>query len=229
MNKNILNIVVITLIGSILFFAGCVEEESTISTETPTITASPTSALEQEMKSPTSTPEASWEPNVTLKPGYKWYQDDEFGYGFGYPENYNNLNLGLSEGQKSGVAFGLLDPDGPPKAQILVLVYSDLKEVKWWDEPDWVEMGGLEKAKELGIVYEYGNITINERKGFQLVYDPLMLMGSKMPTMKLKTVIFTIDDLNYVIMAFANTPEGDLYNKYEGTFDDIINSFVIRE
>ena len=41
--KNILNILAVSLIASTLFFVGCVEEETTISTETPTITASPTS------------------------------------------------------------------------------------------------------------------------------------------------------------------------------------------
>jgi len=41
--KNILNILAVCLIASILFFVGCVEEETTVSTETPTITASPTS------------------------------------------------------------------------------------------------------------------------------------------------------------------------------------------
>jgi len=238
MDKNIMNIIIIAIIASVVLFSGCVEEETTQPIETPAVTPTPISTPEPEMESPTiistptPTPEATWKPNVTLKSGYTWYQDDEFGYGFGYPEKWEEENLGLGEGQEAGVSFGsdaITPSTDSPEANVAVVVWSNSTSVRFWESPDWVEHGGLEKGKEMGMVSKYGNVTINGREGFEIVFDPFMVgFGSKTPVMKERLVIFTVDDLDYVIMAYANTPEGDLYSKYESTFDDVINSFVIE-
>ncbi len=234
MDKNIMNIIIIAIIASVVLFSGCVEEETTQPTETPAVTPTPTSTPEQEAAPPTPmpTPKATWKPNVTLKSGYTWYQDDEFGYGFGYPEDWEEENIGLGEGQEAGVSFGadVITPStDSPEAHVIVLVWSNSTSLRFWEKPGWVEHGGLEKGKEMGMVSKYGNITINGREGFEIVFDPFMTeFGSKTPVMSERVVIFTVDDLDYVVMVYANTPEGDLYSKYESTFDDVINSFVIE-
>ena len=60
--KNNLNILAVCLIASILFFVGCVEEETTVSTEIPTITASPPSITPE----PTLMATLEEEPNTTV-------------------------------------------------------------------------------------------------------------------------------------------------------------------
>jgi len=245
MDKNIVNIIIVAIIASVVLFSGCVEEETTQPTETPAVTPTPTSAPEPEMESPTiistptptpeatATPRATIEPpDVTLKPGYKWYQDDEFGFRIGYPKDWEEENLGLGEGQEAGISFGsdaITPSTDIPEAHVAVVVWSNSTSVRFWEKPGWVEHGGLEKGKEMGMISKYGNVTINGREGFEIVFDPFMTeFGSKTPVMRERVVIFTVDDLDYVVMAYANTPEGDLYSKYESTFDDVINSFVIE-
>lgn len=238
MNKNVVNIIIIAIIASVVLFSGCVEEETTPPTEIPAVTPTPTSTPEQEAASPTPTPapmptpKETWKPNVALKSGYTWYQDDEFGYGFGYPEKWEEENIGLGDDQEAGVSFGsdVITPSTDnPEAHVAVVVWSNSTSVRFWEKPGWVEHGGLEKGKEMGMVSKYGNVTINGRGAFEIVFDPFMTeFGSKTPVMRERVVIFTVDDLDYVIMAYANTPEGDLYSKYESIFDDVINSFVIE-
>ena len=232
--QTITSLIVVIMVVSITLFSGCVEEETRSPTETPAVTPSPTSTIGQEMTppTPTPTPKAAWKPNVTLKSGYTWYQDDEFGYGFGYPEKWQKVNLVLTEGLEGGVTFvgsDTLASTDFPEAMILVMVYSNSTSLKFWESPAWVEHGGLEKAKEMGIVSKYGNTTINGRDGFELIYDPIMVTGfSKTPRMRERMIIFTVDDLDYVVRVSTNALERDLYDKYEDTFDDVINSFIIE-
>lgn len=214
----------------VIFFIGCVEESGT-PTETPISTITPEQTVSTSTSTPLPTPEAPWMPIYTLESGYKWYQNDTYGYGFGYPENWVDLKLGLSEGQESGVSFGsepLSGNTGFPDAMISAIVYSDPEQIKFWEEPSFIEQAGsLEKAKEMGWVLKYGNITINGRTGFEVIYDP-MLIGhfSKTPTMTKRTVVFTIDDLYYVIEA---TSSNKLYDKYKSIYEEVINSFIIKE
>jgi len=205
----------------VIFFIGCVEESGTHTTPEQTVSTS----------IPTPTPEAPWKPIFTLKSGYKWYQNDTYGYGFCHPENWRDLKLDLSEGQESGISFGsepLGGTTGFPEAMISAIVYSDPEQIRFWEEPGFIEQAGsLEKAKEMGWVSKYGNITINGRTGFEIIYDP-MIVGhfSKTPTMTKRTVVFTIDDLDYVIEA---TSSNKFYDKYNSIYEETINSFIIKE
>ena len=79
------------------------------------------------------------------------------------------------------------------------------------------DQGSLEEFKERGIVTEYGEITINDREGYEVVYH--------MGTIKIRWIEFTVDDLYYVVSASA--PE-DEYDKYAETFETAVNSFVIE-
>lgn len=233
MDKNIVNIIIIAIIASVVLFSGCVEEETTQPTETPAVTPTPTSTPEPEMESPTiistptptpeatATPRATIEPpNVTLKPGYKWYQDDEFGFRIGYPEDWDKSDMGFSEGQESGIMFGppgsLEDPlkyreEGGDYVQIMVAVYSDPKQAKAFQT-------GLEEAKNQGKVSKYGEVTINDRKGYEVI-------GSPFSSYKIRNLVFEVDYLYYTITIWTKE---ELYDKYEDIFDDVINSFVIE-
>ncbi len=88
MNKIIGNIIAIAVIASVLAFAGCIGKEST----TPTASPSPTSISKQVVSTPTPTPivtpSLKERVNVTLKAGYKWYQNNNLSYRIGYPENW---------------------------------------------------------------------------------------------------------------------------------------------
>ena len=239
-----LNIIIFITLVSVIFFAGCIEEEAITPTETPTLAATP----EQTVLTPTPTPtpmptvEAAWEPDVTLKPGYKWYQDDEYGYGFAYPEEWEKGSTG-GEGTVGGIAFHKSNPEGFPDAMVMFLVYTNSSEMLFWeDDPEWNKLGGLEKAKQMGYMYEYGDITINGRKGFEAVYDPTIFMRGTTsvlnetmyieagiphftPTWSQKVVKFDVGDLDYVMMFSGSNAN---YNIYKNTYDDIVNSLIIK-
>lgn len=218
------------MLGCIIFFTGCVEE-GVAPTETPTSTIIPeqTVSTSTPTPTPTSTPEAVWEPEVTIKPGYKLYQDDEFGYGFVYPENWEQGDFGIGDDQESGVIFGsdTLDSNGLPIASFSLVAYSDSTSVKFWETPSFIEHGGLDYAIEIGMIYEFEDITINGRDGFEIIHNPFWKGPGER---KVRMVILTVDDLSYVAIVFASdgTLEGDLYDEYESTFDDIINSLIFK-
>ncbi len=224
MNKIIVNVITIAVIASVLAFAGCVGKEST----TPTATPSPTSTT------PTATPAPKEKVNVTLKSGYKWYQDNNLSYRIGYPENWEVQdhgrvwtvpanNISRFEDWETTVTF--ISPsytsEGMTEADISVHVSPNRTNLA----NNWSAYGGLDALKVKGIVAKYGNITINGREGFEVIFDPgRMYLGT--PTGTVRYIIFDTDDLYYQIVARVNTV-GDLYSKYNSTFDDVMNSFVI--
>lgn len=229
MNK-ILSIISIVIIAIILLFAGCVGKETT--TETPTATPAPTSTPEQIVSTPTPNPTVVPAPkatlNITLKPGYKWYQDDEFGYRIGYPEDWDQSTVSLDKGIEGGIGFSLAnDPSGTSISVITVTVYSDPNKAKFWEDPEFSKLGSLEKLKEQGKVLKYGNITLNSREGYEVIYDPLMLAGFRStPATTSRWIVFTVNDLYYVINAYTSN---EWYDKRKGTFEDAINSYVIEK
>ena len=222
MNRKI-NLVLIAVISAIVFFSGCVEKVNqtanqtvapspsepmqTIATPTPIIAMTPT---------PTSIPQKKI--NEPSKSVYKLYQNDEFGYRYSYPDKWLNIELALTEGQKSIVTFG---PENETSAAIgvSVIVYSDPGQAKFWENPEFSDM------IKRGAVQKYGNITVNGRKGYEVIYDPLMAIGMAItPTSTSRWVEITVGNNYYVINAFAPY---DQYPAYSDEFENIINSFVI--
>jgi hypothetical protein len=243
MNKDFLTMI-ISLTVIIIFLTGCIEEETTVSTETPTAIESPTSLITpMETLTPTAIPtlEAAWKLNVTLKSGYKWYQNDELYYGFAYPENWEILqNFDLIEGQESVVMFMPENLEPSPEDMgmpyITVVIYSNSSQSRWWENPDTGSMGfgtsgikgglSLENGTEKGIISHYGPVTINDRDGFEVIHDPIMFVGfSRTPVATARYIVFTVDDLDYTIMAIS---KNELYSTYEDIFEEVINSFIIR-
>ncbi len=242
MNKIIVNVIIIAVITSVLVFAGCVGKETATSTATPSPTSTPKQLVSTPAvtPTPTSTPTATPTPkekvNVTLKAGYKWYQDDDLSYKIGYPENWQINNQGMSKivvnnisGWQNGVSFGSpsLTSNKLPEANILVFIYPNETLAKWWmQDPAY---GDLDKLKTKGMVSKYGNITINGREGFEVIYNPFF--GREMFNIRMVVFDDAPNNLYYSIWVYANYISGnnqivDLYNKYNKTFDDVINSFV---
>lgn len=229
-----MNRIIFIMLVCVIFFTGCVEEEAVTTTEIPTPAVMP----EETVSTPMSTVEVAWKPDVTLKPGYKWFQNDEYGYGFAYPEEWEKPKPTSGSGMINGVALATVEAldSGFPEALIMVMVYSKPNDFVFWEDySGFIDQEGLEIAKEMRVISKYGNTTINGRTGFEVVYDPKGTMFYSSikdlpepmnPTWTQRTIIFTIDDCDYIIMASSSN---EFYNKHEVTYDDVINSYVIRE
>lgn len=189
MNKTV-SVVTIIVIMFAVFFAGCAGTDISFtekSTGTPTVT------------------EPSKE-TVTFKDGYKWYQDDEFGYRIRYPANwYKEIQI-FSTGIEDGVVL-FLPSNTPDHPRIIVYVVSDPDQLGEWD---------CRRGKFVNLVsISVNNITINGRNGCEVVWSA---RGETT-----RQVLFTVNDLYYNVRVEAGTQ----YREYASTFDDSINSFVI--
>ena len=159
--------------------------------------------------------------DITLEEGYMWYGDDEYDFKIAYPENWDI-------DYASGVSFhsdtlkpyfniselemlGISEEDNPklPEAYVYVHVQSDPEKAKWWEYQHDTK------------ILDSGNVTINGREGYQLIFD---IDGYGEPTSR--TVVFTVNDLYYTITAFSIS---DSYKENEDIFENIINSFIIME
>lgn len=237
--KLIKKTILITLI-CVIFITGCVEEKVT-STEIPTITASPNSGQEQETESPTqsptviSAPEATWKPDVTLEPGYEWYQNDEFGYKIAYPKDwgktYNSPTFAIYPLEDTSI-FGEDEPLAS-YVHIEVIVSSNKTQSRFWETGFFLDANipiGLEELKEQERIIEYKNISVNDKDGIELVFSPVILYfgpeaaPSGIPTTA-RYILFTNDDLDYIIQISSSDI---FYDEYEDTFEYIINSFIIK-
>lgn len=233
-----INRIIFMMLVCVIFFTGCVEEEAVTTTEIPTPTVMPEETVSTPTPTPMPTVEVTWKPDVTLKPGYKWFQNDEYGYGFAYPEEWEKPKPTSGSGMINGVALATVEAldSGFPEALVMVMVYSKPNDFVFWeDSSGFIDQDGLEIAKEMRVISKYGNTTINGRTGFEVVYDPKGTMFYSSikdlpepmnPTWTQRTIIFTIDDRDYIIMASSSN---EFYNKHEVTYEDIINSYVIKE
>jgi hypothetical protein len=93
------------------------------------------------VSTPTAIPTATSTPkktvNVSLKAGYKWYQDDDLSYKIGYPENWEIYDQGMSmvtvnniSAWSNCVSFfsSSWTSNKPPEANILVFTYPNAHE-----------------------------------------------------------------------------------------------------
>lgn len=248
-HKKILTLISFCIIGLTIFFLGCIEDDNTLSKGTTEETATSTSGQEDGESTPALTPTALpisktvHKTDMTLKPGYKWYQDDELGYKIGYPEDWEKMpNMGLTKGQESAVMFMPADLEPDPQNMgmpyITIIIYSDSTQSRWWDNPSTNGNGSfsisegmkvslsLENGTEMGIISDYGPVTINGRDGFEVVLDPVMFVGfSTTPVATSRYVVFTVDNLDYTVSTVALN---DMDSTYEGIFEDVINSFIIE-
>lgn len=236
MNK-ITSIIIIILVTFIVFFAGCVGKETsangnkTGNSNPKQVVSTPTQAL-------TATPTPKENVNVTLKAGYNWYQNNDLNYKIGYPENWQINDQGMGtvtvnnvSGWQNIVTFSPSLSNELPQVIIAVDVHPNTL-TNWWEDSSF---GGIDTLKKGGVVSKFGNTTIKGREGFEIIYDPLMLIGySKTHVYNIRMIVFESNDLYYQIWVYAfsaseNGQMVDSYNKYNNTFDDVINSFIIEK
>ena len=200
------NIIIIVLIGFLIITTGCVEEKVT-STEIPTITVSPTSTVAE---TPIFTQTTTQDLDITLKPGSKLYQNNEYNYVFGYPEDWvMGDDFGLSDNMLQGVG---MSHDTPGNGSMTVVVYSSDPK-KLWDE-----MGGLDILTEAGFITTR-NSTVNGRVAFEVLSTEKFMPGT--------TVRYvTIQANGYYYMMTLYTSD-ETYSTQPDKFDNIVNSWVI--
>jgi hypothetical protein len=135
----------------------------------------------------------------TLPSGYKWYYDDEFKFGIGYPENWAVVpkeEIIITDEVTLGMAM-FRDPDTSGMISVSVASEYDMEELK------------AKGAKK---------VVINGREGYEAIIQP-------MPPVKMKLVAFAVADRYYVISC---TTSAELFDEYVDMFDNAINSFVIE-
>ena len=215
------SIIIFVLISFLIISVGCIEGEtsteitaindSTTFTETPAINDSTTSTLTE---NPTAAQIITPDLDVMLKPGYVLYQNNEYSYGFGYPEDWGMVNVGLSDNMLQGVG---MSHDTTGNGSIIVVVYSSDPKLLW------DEMGGLDKLIELGYIMTARNTTVNGRVAFEVVPSETFMPGSIV-----RYVIIQANGYYYMMTLWGLTSDETYsYSTQPDKFDDIVNSWVI--
>ena len=76
-----------------------------------------------------------------------------------------------------------------------------------------------EGLKELGgIILEEREVIVNGRAGYEVVYKPIA-------GVKIRQVIFIANGKSYMLICSSSEL---LYDEYEETFNNVINSFTIK-
>jgi hypothetical protein len=169
---------------------------------TPTPTLSPTPTITTSVPTPILTPKPV---NLTIpiKAGYKVYQNNEYSYGFGYPNDWTMGDFMIPSGSLQGVVMSNELSNG-----VNVVVYSiDPKGL-------WDMSGGLDNLTKAGSVTAR-NITVNGREAFEVVSTDKFN-----PSVMMRWVTIQANGYYYMMNIFA--PVGSTIQ-----FDDIINSWVI--
>lgn len=135
----------------------------------------------------------------TLPPGYTWYEDEEFKFKIGYPEDWRVVpeeEKIYGEGMLGGAMFQY--PDTPNTIAVNILD----------SECD------IEKLKAMGAQ----EVVINGREGYDVIFQPLPIVTQRL-------VHFPVDERCYFISC---STEVELFDEYAAKFDTAINSFVIE-
>jgi len=152
-------------------------------------------------------------PKVLTTQGYVY--DDKFGYGFEYPGGWEfYVEEGdFPKGIKKVVSLKkeILRDRVICRVEIGLVVKSatDLQEVK----------NELKKEQEISNtpILNEATISVNNMSGYDIL--------SGIPTWKLRQVVFFANGMAYILK--YSSPE-EFYHIYEETFNNVINSFVIK-
>ena len=151
-------------------------------------------------------------PTEPVTPGYIRDYDYILGYGFEYPEDWESQVIEVVDGEDTESVLMFTKP-GTPTTLIVTVKLSNLtslEEVK----------GEIKKElNKLGMtILEEREIVVNDREGYEVIYKPIAAV-------KMRQVIFIANGKTYMLVCSTAEP---LYDEYEGTFDHVINSFVIE-
>jgi len=164
--------------------------------------------------SPPTPPPTEPVPGALSTQGYVY--DDKLGYGFEYPGGWE---FHVSEGDfpdkniKKVVSFEKKIPyeRGQVSVELGLIVKSaaDLQEVKS-EFKQGLERSGLP-------ILDEATISVNNISGYDIL--------SGIPTWKLRQVVFFTNGMAYI---FKYASQEEFYRMYEETFNNVINSFVIK-
>jgi len=151
-------------------------------------------------------------PLLLATPGYTRVYDHELGFGFDYPEDWETQTIEAVDGEDVESIAAFTKP-GTPTTLIVTVRFSDLTGL------EEVKEEIKEALKELGLtVLEERGIVVNGREGYEVIYKPIAAV-------KMRQVEFFANGKSYMLV--CSTAEV-LYDEYRDTFDDIVNSFVIK-
>jgi len=164
--------------------------------------------------SPPTPPPTEPVPGALSTQGYVY--DDKLGYGFEYPGGWE---FHVEEGDfpdkniKKVVSFEKKIPyeRGYVSVELGLIVKSatDLQEVKS-EFKKGLERSGLP-------ILDEATISVNNISGYDIL--------SGTPTWKLRQVVFFANGMAYI---FKYSSQEEFYRMYEETFDNVVNSFVIK-
>ncbi|MFC1935987.1 PsbP-related protein [Chloroflexota bacterium] len=219
--QRYLTVLFVALLATVVVACGQPESTPTrVPTTTPTPTPSPTSIpiptptptptpIPTMLPGPTSAPST---PTGSATPGYTRVYDHELGFGFEYPEDWETQTPEVVDGEDV-VSIAMFTKPGTPTTLIVTVRLSDLTSL------EEVKEEIKEGLKELGLtVLEERGIVVIGREGYEVIYKPIAVV-------KMRQVMFIADGKRYMLV--CSTAEV-LYDEYRDTFDDIVNSFVIK-
>ena len=147
-----------------------------------------------------------------FKAGYKWYHNDEVGYGFEYPAGWEMQSPEVVDGEDVESVLMFTKPE-TPTTLIVAVKLSNLTSLEEVKEEFREGLKGLG-----GTILEERQIVVNGREGYEVIYKPIAVV-------KMRQVIFIANGKTYMLV--CSTAEV-LYDEYRDTFDHVINSFTIR-
>ncbi len=157
-------------------------------------------------------PPAPSPPTEPVTPGYIQVYDYKLGYGFEYPGGWEMQIPEVVDGEDTESVVMFTKP-GTPTTLIVTVKLSNLTSLEKVKEEFREGLKGLG-----GTILEEREVIVNGREGYEVIYKPIAAV-------KIRQVIFIANGKSYMLV--CSTAEL-LYDEYEETFNNIINSFVIK-
>ena len=151
-------------------------------------------------------------PTEPVTPGYIRVYDHKLGYGLEYPEDWESQTPEVVDGEDTESVVMFTKP-GTPTTLIVTVKLTNLTSLEEVKEEFKEGLKGLG-----GTILEERQIVVNGREGYKVIYKPIAVV-------KIRQVIFIANGKSYMLI--CSTAEV-MYDEYEETFNNIINSFVIK-
>ena len=189
-----------------------------VPTPTPTPAPMPTPAPAPVLPPPTKPVPV---PGALTTQGYVY--DDKLGYGFEYPGGWKMEIPEVIDGEDTESVVMFTKP-GTPTTLIVTVKLSNLTSLEEVKEEFREGLKGLG-----GTILEEREIVVNGKEGYEVIYKPIAAV-------KIRQVIFIANGKMACppkigplksYMLICSTAEL-LYDEYEETFNNVINSFVIE-
>ena len=151
-------------------------------------------------------------PTTPVTPGYIRVYDYKLDFGFEYPEDWETQVIEVVDGEDVESTEMFTKP-GTPTTLIVGIKLSNLTSLEEVKEEFREGLKGLG-----GTILEEREVIVNGREGYEVIYKPIAAV-------KIRQVIFIANGKSYMLV--CSTTEV-LYDEYRDTFNNVINSFVIK-